>query len=157
MAGILLASGFLELNSNTPILALMIGLAVGIDYALFIVSRFRHELAIGRDPEEAAGRAAGTAGSAVVFAGLTVIIALAGLSVVGIPFLAQMGIAAAATVAIAVLIALTLLPAILGFTGRRVQGGRLILVFESGRPFAERPTDFSGKAAYHFELERQSR
>ncbi|HKN55266.1 MAG TPA: MMPL family transporter, partial [Amycolatopsis sp.] len=127
MAGILLASGFLELNSNTPILALMIGLAVGIDYALFIVSRYRHELGIGRDPEEAAGRAAGTAGSAVVFAGLTVIIALAGLSVVGIPFLAQMGIAAAATVAIAVLIALTLLPAILGFTGRRVQGGRIRL------------------------------
>lgn len=115
MAGIMLASGSLELNSNTPVLALMIGLAVGIDYALFIVSRYRHELAEGREPEEAAGRAVGTAGSAVVFAGLTVIIALAGLTVVGIPFLGQMGIAAAATVVIAVLIALTLLPAVLGF------------------------------------------
>ncbi|MEV6828063.1 MMPL family transporter [Amycolatopsis sp. NPDC051102] len=127
MAGIFLASGFLELNSNTPILALMIGLAVGIDYALFIVSRYRHELSIGRDAEEAAGRAAGTAGSAVVFAGLTVIIALAGLTVVGIPFLGQMGVAAAVTVAIAVLIALTLLPAILGFAGARVAGGRIRL------------------------------
>ena len=127
MAGIMLASGALELNSNTPVLALMIGLAVGIDYALFIVSRFRHELSIGREPEEAAGRAAGTAGSAVVFAGLTVIIALAGLTVVGIPFLAQMGVAAAITVAVAVLIALTLLPAILGFAGRRVAGGRIRL------------------------------
>ncbi|WP_328607665.1 MMPL family transporter [Amycolatopsis sp. NBC_00345] len=126
-AGITLASGFLELNSNTPILALMIGLAVGIDYALFIVSRYRHELSLGREPEEAAGRAAGTAGSAVVFAGLTVIIALAGLTVVGIPFLGQMGIAAAATVAVAVLIALTLLPAVLGFAGSRVIGGRIRL------------------------------
>ncbi|MFI5587166.1 MMPL family transporter [Amycolatopsis sp. NPDC051758] len=127
MAGILLASGVTELNSNTPILALMIGLAVGIDYALFIVSRYRHELSIGREPEEAAGRAAGTAGSAVVFAGLTVIIALAGLTVIGIPFLGQMGVAAAVTVAIAVLIALTLLPAILGFAGHRVAGDRIRL------------------------------
>ncbi|MDT7727721.1 MAG: putative drug exporter of the superfamily [Actinomycetota bacterium] len=126
MAGITLTSGFMELNSNTPILALMIGLAVGIDYALFIVSRYRHELALGREPEEAAGRAAGTAGSAVIFAGLTVIIALAGMTVIGIPFLAQMGVAAAVTVAVAVLIALTLLPAILGFAGKRVSGGNLL-------------------------------
>ncbi|MCG3756409.1 MMPL family transporter [Amycolatopsis sp. Poz14] len=125
MAGIMLASGSLELNSNTPVLALMIGLAVGIDYALFIVSRYRHELAEGREPEEAAGRAVGTAGSAVVFAGLTVIIALAGLTVVGIPFLGQMGVAAAATVVIAVLIALTLLPAVLGFAGGRVASSKI--------------------------------
>ncbi|HWD06425.1 MAG TPA: MMPL family transporter [Amycolatopsis sp.] len=127
MAGIYFASAGLELNSNTPVLALMIGLAVGIDYALFIVSRYRHELGTGRDPEEAAGRAAGTAGSAVVFAGLTVIVALAGLTVVGIPFLGQMGLAAAATVAIAVLIALTLLPAVLGFAGTRVLSTRIRL------------------------------
>jgi putative drug exporter of the RND superfamily len=117
-------SGFVDLSSNTPILALMLGLAVAIDYALFIVSRYRHELAEGHQPQEAAGRAVGTAGSAVVFAGLTVIIALAALTVVGIPFLAQMGLAAAFTVAIAVVIALTLLPALLGFTGRRVLGKR---------------------------------
>lgn len=119
------ATGFLDLSSNTPTLALMLGLAVAIDYALFIVSRYRHELAVGRDPLEAAGRAVGTAGSAVVFAGLTVVIALAALSVVGIPFLTQMGLAAAFTVAVAVVIALTLLPALLGFTGRRVLGGRV--------------------------------
>ena len=124
MAGILITSGFLDLNSNTPVLALMIGLAVGIDYALFIVSRYRHELSIGRDPESAAARAVGTAGSAVVFAGLTVIIALAGLMVVGIPFLGEMGVAASVTVAIAVLIALTLLPALLGFAGTKVLGSR---------------------------------
>ncbi|WP_370943128.1 MMPL family transporter [Amycolatopsis sp. cg5] len=124
MAGITTASGFMDLNNNTPVLALMIGLAVGIDYALFIVSRYRHELAIGRSPEEAAGRAAGTAGSAVVFAGLTVIIALAGLTVVGIPFLGEMGVAAAITVAISVIIALTLLPAILGFARNRIKPGK---------------------------------
>ncbi|MFJ8146927.1 MMPL family transporter [Streptomyces sp. NPDC096048] len=111
----------LELGSTTSILAMMIGLAVGIDYALFIVSRYRAELAEGREREEAAGRAAGTAGSAVVFAGLTVVIALVGLAVVNIPMLTKMGVAAAGTVAIAVLIALTMVPALLGYAGRRVK------------------------------------
>ncbi|MFJ2589436.1 MMPL family transporter [Streptomyces sp. NPDC087538] len=112
----------LDLGSTTSILAMMIGLAVGIDYALFIVSRYRAELAEGRECEEAAGRAVGTAGSAVVFAGLTVVIALVGLAVVNIPMLSKMGFAAAGTVAIAVLIALTLVPAVLGFAGKRVMG-----------------------------------
>ncbi|WP_217246419.1 MMPL family transporter [Streptomyces sp. AC602_WCS936] len=111
----------LELGSTTSILAMMIGLAVGIDYALFIVSRYRAELAEGREREEAAGRAVGTAGSAVVFAGLTVVIALVGLAVVNIPMLTKMGIAAAGTVAIAVVIALTMVPALLGYAGRRVK------------------------------------
>ncbi|MET9171803.1 MMPL family transporter [Streptomyces misionensis] len=111
----------LDLGSTTSTLATMIGLAVGIDYALFIVSRYRAELAEGREREEAAGRAVGTAGSAVVFAGLTVVIALVGLSVVNIPMLTKMGIAAAGTVAIAVLIALTMIPALLGYAGRRVK------------------------------------
>jgi RND superfamily putative drug exporter len=115
------ATGFVDMSSTTPILALMLGLAVAIDYALFIVSRYRHELTAGREREEAAGRAVGTAGSAVVFAGLTVMIALAALWVVGVPFLTQMGLAAAGTVAVAVLIALTLLPALLGFAGRRIK------------------------------------
>jgi len=122
MGGLLTVSGFTELNSNTPVLALMIGLAVGIDYALFIVSRYRNELARGLDKEQAVGRAVGTAGSAVVFAGLTVIVALAGLTVVGIPFLGEMGVAAALTVVIAVLIAVTLLPAMLGFAGDKIHG-----------------------------------
>ncbi|SMQ16884.1 putative drug exporter of the RND superfamily [Streptomyces sp. Ag82_O1-12] len=111
----------LDLGTTTSTLAMMIGLAVGIDYALFIVSRYRAELAEGREREEAAGRAVGTAGSAVVFAGLTVVIALVGLSVVNIPMLTKMGIAAAGTVAIAVLIALTMIPALLGYAGRKVK------------------------------------
>ncbi|MEU6669753.1 MMPL family transporter [Streptomyces sp. NPDC046727] len=111
----------LDLGSTTSTLASMIGLAVGIDYALFIVSRYRAELAEGREREEAAGRAVGTAGSAVVFAGLTVVIALVGLSVVNIPMLTKMGVAAAGTVAIAVLIALTMIPALLGYAGRKIK------------------------------------
>ncbi|TDC53103.1 MMPL family transporter [Jiangella ureilytica] len=114
------ATAFVDLSTITPILATMLGLAVGIDYALFIASRYRHELGAGVPGDEAAGRAIGTAGTAVVFAGLTVMIALAGLSVAGIPMLTEMGLAAAVTVAIAVVIALTLLPALFGFAGRRM-------------------------------------
>ena len=120
MAGIMLVAHTVAITSVTPVLALMLGLAVGIDYSLFITTRYRHNLAIGLAKEEAAGRAVGTAGSAVVFAGLTVVIALSGLAVVGIPFLTSMGLAAAATVAVAVLVAITLLPAILSFGGDRV-------------------------------------
>ncbi|MEU6348118.1 MMPL family transporter [Streptomyces sp. NPDC047072] len=111
----------LDLGDTTSTLAVMIGLAVGIDYALFIVSRYRGELADGKDHEEAAGRAVGTAGSAVVFAGLTVVIALAGLAVVNVPMLTKMGLAAAGTVVVAVLIALTMIPALLGYAGRKVR------------------------------------
>lgn len=127
LGGLAIVSGFVDLNANSLILALMLGIAVGIDYALFIVSRYRHERLIGRDGPEAAGRAVGTAGTAVVFAGLTVIIALAGLTVVGVPILGAMGLAAAGTVAIAVLVALTLLPALLGMAGRRVAGNKRLL------------------------------
>ncbi|MFC8827677.1 MMPL family transporter [Streptomyces sp. NPDC057137] len=120
MAGLFALSSVIELTSTAPILALMLGLAVGIDYSLFITSRHRQYLTEGMDAEEAAGRAVGTAGSAVVFAGATVVIALAGLTVVNIPFLSVMGLAAAGTVAVAVVVALTLLPALLGFAGDRV-------------------------------------
>ncbi|WP_448640792.1 MMPL family transporter [Geodermatophilus sp. URMC 63] len=117
--GITIATGFTDLSSTTPTLAAMLGLAVGIDYTLFIVTRFRQELRRGADVGTAVAVATGTAGSAVVTAGLTVVIALVGLSVVGIPFLTQMGVAAAATIVVAVLIALTLVPAVLGFLGHR--------------------------------------
>ncbi|WP_328343415.1 MMPL family transporter [Micromonospora sp. NBC_00421] len=120
MAGLFALSGAVELTSTAPILALMLGLAVGIDYSLFITSRHRQHLLEGLTPEEAVGRAVGTAGSAVLFAGATVVIALAGLAVVGIPFLTVMGLAAAGTVSVAVLVAITLAPALLGFAGRRV-------------------------------------
>ncbi|HET8590949.1 MAG TPA: MMPL family transporter [Nakamurella sp.] len=120
MAGILTVSSVVDMSSTAPILALMLGLAVGIDYALFIVSRHRRQLRDGMPVTESIARATGTAGSAVVFAGLTVVIALAALSVVGIPFLTIMGIAAAATVVTAVLIAITLVPALLAFAGQKV-------------------------------------
>ncbi|WP_432253717.1 MMPL family transporter [Streptomyces sp. HNM1019] len=113
----------LGLTSTVAILALMLGLAVGIDYALFITSRFRDERAQGGEPEEAAGRAVGTAGSAVVFAGATVFIALVGLGVVGIPELTKMGLGGAGAVALAVLVALTLVPALFGFFGKGVSNG----------------------------------
>lgn len=125
MAGLYALSGAVELTSTAPILALMLGLAVGIDYSLFITSRHRQHLLEGLSPAEAVGRAVGTAGSAVVFAGLTVVIALAGLAVVGIPFLTAMGLAAAGTVTVAVLVAITLAPALLGFAGDRVLPRRL--------------------------------
>ncbi|MBF4572721.1 MMPL family transporter [Herbiconiux sp. VKM Ac-1786] len=114
MGGITLAAAFTTVSSTAPTLAVMIGLAVGIDYALFILSRHRTQLALGMDPEESAARSVATAGAAVVFAGLTVIIALLGLLVVGIPFLSVMGVAAAFAVLAAVCIAMTLLPAIMG-------------------------------------------
>ncbi|MEU6290993.1 MMPL family transporter [Streptomyces sp. NPDC015140] len=120
VSGITALGATLGLSATTSTLAMMIGLAVGIDYALFIVSRYRSEVAEGRTAEEAAGIAAGTAGSAVVFAGLTVIIALGGLAVVNIPILTKMALAAAGTVAVAVLIAVTFVPALLGFAPRRV-------------------------------------
>ncbi|MPY52061.1 MMPL family transporter [Streptomyces acidicola] len=115
MFTITLLGDALGLSTSTGTLAMMLGLAVGIDYALFVVSRYREERAKGRDPQEAAGLAVGTAGSAVVFAGLTVVIALAGLAVVGIPTLTKMGLTAAGAVVVAVLVALTAVPALLGF------------------------------------------
>jgi len=134
--GVTAATGFVDMDSTVPTVALMLGLAVGIDYALFIISRHRTQLFEGMDPEESAGRAVGTAGSAVVFAGATVVIALASLTVVGIPFLSAMGLAAAGTVAVAVAISLTLVPALLGFAGMRIAKGKN---FDTG-PRAARPT-----------------
>ncbi|QFZ20613.1 MMPL family transporter [Saccharothrix syringae] len=117
--GVLAFSAFSPIGSMTPTLAVMLGLAVGIDYCLFVLARFRAELREGRPLEDAIGRATGTAGSAVVFAGGTVVIALAGLAVVGIGFITEMGLAAAVGVAVAVLMSLTLLPAALKLMGRR--------------------------------------
>ncbi|GID32531.1 membrane protein [Paractinoplanes brasiliensis] len=120
--GVWAVAGPLGMAITSGMLALMLGLAVGIDYAMFVVSRFREERGGAEDGggEWAAGRAVGTAGSAVTFAGATVVIALAGLSVVGIPSLAKMGLAAAGAVVVAVLVALTLVPALLGFAPDKV-------------------------------------
>ncbi len=104
-------------SSTTPILALMIGLAVGIDYSLFVMNRYRQFLIAEMSSEEAAARAVATSGSAVCFAGLTVLIALVALAIVNIPFLTVMGLAAGGAVVVAVCVATTLVPALLGFLG----------------------------------------
>jgi RND superfamily putative drug exporter len=120
MGVVLTTASFVTISSTAPLLAVMIGLAVGIDYALFILSRHRSQLAAGMDPAESAATAVATAGSSVVFAGVTVMIALVGLLIVGIPFLGLMGIAAAIAVLMAMLAATTLLPAVMGMLGTRL-------------------------------------
>ncbi|RST13835.1 MMPL family transporter [Streptomyces sp. WAC05374] len=115
----LLAAGF-TFATVSPTLATMIGLGVGIDYALFLITRHRQNLMDGRDPPTAAGLAAATSGRAVLVSGCTVIIALSGLWVSGISFIGKLGLAAAVTVITAVLGALTLVPAMLGLAGRRI-------------------------------------
>jgi RND superfamily putative drug exporter len=121
VGGTFLFSHLFTMQSITAVLALMLGLAVGIDYAMFIVNRQRRLiLDQGLTAPDAAARAVGTSGSAVVFAGTTVVIALAALSVAGIPLLTTMALAAAATVIVAVLAALTILPALLGLVGERI-------------------------------------
>ena len=129
VGGVTALTGAVELTETAPTLATMLGLAVGIDYALFILSRHRQNMGGGMEPREAAAQATGTAGSAVVFAGATVVIALVGLLVVNIPFLTVMGLAAAVAVIIAVLIATTLLPAMLGFVGKRAARANRVLTW----------------------------
>ncbi len=113
-------SDVVEMTSVTPVLGLMLGLAVGIDYSLFIINRHRQQLRRGLDLVESVGIANGTAGNAVVFAGATVIVALAALNVTGIGFLGLMGTVGAFCVLVAVLVATTLTPALLGLLGDRV-------------------------------------
>ena len=121
LTSVILVSRVVTVSSTAPTLAEMLGLAVGIDYALFIISRHRAQLAEGVEPVESMSRALATAGSAVVFAGTTVIIALGGLSVAGIPVLTVMGLGAAAAVTVAVSVALTLVPAIALLLGERLR------------------------------------
>ena len=102
VGGAMALSGVVEMTSVTPALALMLGMAVGIDYSLFILNRHRMQLAEGMELRESIALATGTAGNAVTFAGATVVIALAALGITGIPFLGVMGLVAAATVVVAV-------------------------------------------------------
>ncbi|HKX68505.1 MAG TPA: MMPL family transporter [Intrasporangium sp.] len=144
LGGAFALSQTITLTTATPVLALMVGLAVGIDYALFIVNRQRRLiLTQGLDAEEATSRAIGTAGSAVLFAGLTVVIALTGLTLIGISFLTTMALVAAVTVVLAVLVALTLLPALLGLVGERIASDKArakgaAITTEEHRHFAHR-------------------
>ncbi|MSS44749.1 MMPL family transporter [Cutibacterium sp. WCA-380-WT-3A] len=138
---------FTTVNSVTPMLAVMLGLAVGIDYALFILSRHRDQLRDGFDVQESAARAVATSGSAVIFAGTTVLVALIGLAIANIPFLTVMGIFAAIGVALAVVIALTMLPAFMGLMGERLrpwksrrEGGSMPAVVAAGPASNENAT-----------------
>ncbi|MBE7189622.1 MMPL family transporter [Jatrophihabitans endophyticus] len=123
-AGALAFSGIVQFTSVTPVLAVMLGLAVGIDYSLFILNRHRRQLKLGMGLHESIGLANGTSGNAVVFAGMTVIIALLALNVSGIPFLGLMGDVGAAAVAVAILVAVSFTPAVLSLVGMRILSRR---------------------------------
>lgn len=120
MAGLFALSQVMDINSTTPVLAIMLGLAVGIDYSLFIVNKYRRYVQQGYSNKDAIARALGTAGNAVVFAAITVIIALAALSIVQIPFMTTMGLVGAASIAVSALVALTLTPALMALVGNRI-------------------------------------
>lgn len=132
-------SGLIQMASVTPFLGVMLGLAVGIDYALFILYRHRRQLLAGADVRESIGLANGTAGNAVVFAGSTVIVALLALNITGIPFLGLMGTAGAVSVLVAVLIAVSLTPALLGLAGMRILSRRARARAASAADGAEHP------------------
>lgn len=118
--GIMIAARFLDISTFTPAFASMIGIGVGIDYSLFVVTRFREGLTSGLDAKSAAVRAVDTAGRAVIFAGSVVVIAMLGLLTIGIPFISAMGIAAAIVVTASIIVAVTILPAMLSLIGKRI-------------------------------------
>ena len=134
-------SGTIEMTSTTPILGVMLGLAVGIDYSLFLLNRHRKQLKTGMELRESIGLATGTSGNAVMFAGLTVIIALAALNLTGIGFLGLMGTMGAVAIALAVLIALTFTPALMSLFGMKVLNRKERKALESAesRHEAEQP------------------
>ena len=137
-------TGFTSIGSTAPILALMLGLAVGIDYSLFIVARHRAQLISGMSVHDSIARAIGTAGAAVVFAGATVVVALLALFIANIPFLTVMGNAAAGTVALAVVAALTLLPAVLSLAGVRILPRKLRATVAAGTHVEAEPSTGRG-------------
>jgi RND superfamily putative drug exporter len=125
---LMLAAAVTTFNTITPTLATMLGLGVGIDYALFIVTRYRQALHDGAAPVDAAAAATATAGRAVIFAGLTVAISISSLAVIGLDFITKLGLGAAITVMVTVVAAVTLLPAVLSLLGHRIDKGRVPFV-----------------------------
>jgi putative drug exporter of the RND superfamily len=126
LGGITLLAGVMDVSSAAPTIAAMIGLGVGIDYALFIMARYREHRAAGQDNPTALSNAMGSAGSAVVVAGGTVVVAMAALTLTGLGFLASIGLSTSLVVLFAVATALTLLPALLSLLGNRIDAGRLV-------------------------------
>jgi RND superfamily putative drug exporter len=120
-----IVAAFTTIGTLAPILATMIGLGVGIDYSLFIVTRYRENIADGMAIEEAAGRSVATAGQAVLFAGCTVVIAICGLAISGIPYVAKLGYMAALVVVVMMLAAISLLPAVIGAVGKSINRWRV--------------------------------
>lgn len=149
ISGIFIASAKIQINNVTPTLAVMLGLAVGIDYSLFIITRHRKYMMEGLTPTKAVPKAIATAGNAVVFAALVVIIALSALAVVGIPFIRVMGLAAAGTVAMVALIAITLVPALLGFAGYYILSPKQRRLLARGRR-EETPVQLKKSLAYRY-------
>ncbi len=134
---ITLLAAVTDIGSVAPTLATMIGLGVGIDYSLFILTRHRQNLATGMDVVDSIGLANGTSGQAVMFAGGTVVIAICGLAIAGIPYVTRLGFTSAITVAVMIVAALTLLPALLGLVGRHVDSLHVPRLRRS--PASERP------------------
>jgi len=141
MAGLFSLSHFITIGATTPVLAVMLGLAVGIDYSLFIISKYRTYALQGYSYKDAAAKALGTAGNAVIFAAATVVIALAALSIVQIPFMTTMGLTGAATIAIAALVAITLVPGLLGLAGKRVFVGKTRRAIEQAQKKGHQKTE----------------
>ena len=126
-------AGVTQVPSFAPVLGAMVGLGVGIDYALFVLARHREYLTHGVEVHEAAGRSVATAGQPVVFAGGTVVVSILGMAVAGVPFMTMGGFAIAMVVLIMVIASVTLLPALLGLAGQRVNRGA------RARPSSARP------------------
>lgn len=133
MAGLFSLSQVITIGTTTPVLAVMLGLAVGIDYSLFIISKYRTYALQGYSYKQAAARAVGTAGNAVIFAAATVVIALSSLAIVQIPFMTTMGFAGAATIAVAAAVAVTLIPGLLGLVGSRIFIGKTRRAIEAAQ------------------------
>jgi len=133
-----LAAALTNFNTITPTLATMLGLGVGIDYSLFVVTRYRQALHDGMAPQDAAAAATATAGRAVIFAGTTVAISISALAIVGLDFVTKLGIGAALAVVVTVIAAVTLLPAVLSLLGHRIDKGRVPFVRQADDSYAAR-------------------
>ena len=133
MSLVILASHLVEVPDFAPLVGVMIGLGVGIDYALLIVTRYREQRRTGQDVREAIGIAMDTAGRSVVFAGATVVISLLGMLFIGIGFVGGTGVAASITVAVTILASITLLPALIGFAGDNIERTKWRGLIAAGR------------------------